>query len=120
MASKQWPQSRLEHQALHTMSDPNPTSRLPHFHFHQLCAGILTARAGPHHDEAQWPLLEHFNQGCSALHRSWELRTWDVAAVETLLQLRYPQALVVFYQYPTLFVQGKIGFDGLFLQLRLR
>lgn len=63
------------------MSDPNPTSRLPHFHFHQLCAGILTA---------------------------------------TLLQLRYPQALVVFYQYPTLFVQGKIGFDGLFLQLRLR
>ena len=71
------------------------------------------AAAAPHHIEAQRPLLEHFNQACSALHRSWELRTWDIAALETLLQLRYPQALEVFYQYPTLFVQGKITFGGL-------
>ena len=51
-------------------------------------AGMLMAAAAPHHIEAQRPLLEHFSQACSALHRSWELRTWDIAALETLLQLR--------------------------------
>ena len=72
------------------------------------------ATAALHHSEEQRPLLEQIGQGCSALHRSWELRIWDIAALETLLQLRYPQALEVFYQHPTLFVQGKTMFDGLF------
>ena len=71
------------------------------------------APAAQDRENAQRPLLEHYSQACSALHRSWELRVWDIAAVETLLQLRYPQALEVFHRYPTLFVQGKTMFDGL-------
>ena len=51
-------------------------------------------------------MLEQFGQACSILHRSWEIRTWDLAAVETLLQLRYPKSLELFYQYPTIFMQG--------------
>ena len=57
-------------------------------------------------------MLEQFGQACSALHRSWEVRTWDITAVETLLQLRYPQSLDLFYQYPTVFMQGEIIFQG--------
>ena len=65
-----------------------------------------------HHAEEQRPLLEQFGRACTALHRSWEVRTWDIAAVETLLQLRYPQSLDLFYQYPTIFMQGKIIFHS--------
>ena len=75
---------------------------------HGGAAGALVATAALHHNEEQRPLLEQFGQACSALHRSWEVRTWDIAAVETLLQLRYPQSLELFYQYPTIFMQGEI------------
>ena len=80
---------------------------------HVDAAVMLMTPEAPDTYNAQRPLLERFSQACSALHRSWELRIWDVAAVEMLLQLRYPQALEMFHQYPTLFVQGKIVYDGL-------
>ena len=69
---------------------------------------MLLATATQYNIKEQWPLLEHFSQACSTMHRSWEVRTWDAAAVETLLQLQYPQFLEFYYQYPTIFMQGEI------------
>ena len=75
---------------------------------HVGAADLLVAAASLHHSEEQQPLLEQFGRACTALHRSWELRTWNIAAIETLLQLRYPQHLESFYQYPTIYMQGEI------------
>lgn len=80
---------------------------------HDGAAGMLLATAAQHHIEEQRPLLERFGQACSAMHRSWEVRVWDAAAVEALLQLQYPQFLEFFYQYPTIFMQGEIMSGGL-------
>ena len=79
---------------------------------HGGAAGILLPTAAQLYIKEQRSLLEHFSQACNAMHRSWEVRTWDAAAVEALLQLRYPQFLEFFYQYPTIFMQGEIMFDG--------